>query len=167
MFSGSSQPKEQPAGWAGRMLPKPARRSQGRLPGGGAPCERNRGWVGKKTTTLPGKEATLSGAWGGEGLSLAVAQGRAPQGGPGEGSPCLSHTKECDFTLKVMQKTKASHSGQGVIHVCFLDGLPWLQSGENRLNTNAWGGPAAQLVVMAQQILVCLKGRVTASVQNH
>lgn len=89
---------------------------------------------------------------GAEGLGLAGAQGRAPREGPGEGSPCLSHAKECGFTLKVTQKTKASHSGRGISQVCFQDGLAWLRSGENRLNTNAAGGPVVRPLVTAQQI---------------
>lgn len=104
MLSGSSQPRQQPAGWAGRKLPKPARRSQGRLPEGGAPCERNRGRVGIKDRhpqappSQAGRQLFVDWSLGGEGLSLAAAQGRAPQEGPSEGSPCLSLAKECGFT---------------------------------------------------------------------
>lgn len=66
---------------------------------------------------------------GGEGLSLAAAQGRAPQEGPGEGSPCLSLAKEYGFTLKVMQKTKASHSGQESFRSAFRMGCPGCGAG--------------------------------------
>lgn len=83
---------------------KSAGRGPGRLPGGGAGKEMEL----KLEERQPGREAAL--------------RGRAPRGGaPGSRPhmlmPC--YTTENGFTLEVIQKTGASHAGQGILQVCF------------------------------------------------
>lgn len=150
---------------------RPARRGQGRLPGGGAPWERNREErTPPSAPTLTGREAALCGrepGGPGGGLSLAAAQGRAPQEGPGgQAAPdtcrCPGHAKECGFTVKVMQKTEASHQGGSQTGLLFWMGCPGCGT-ENRQHDT--GRPVrAGSQIMAQQTLVCLKEGVNGPV---
>lgn len=127
---------------------------------------------GKNTTLGPhahrqGGSSLWTGAWGAGGLSLAAAQGRAPQEGPGSQAapdtcPCPGHAKECGFTVKVIQKTEASHQGGSQTGLLFWMGCPGCGT-ENRQHD--MGRPVrAGSQIMAQQTLVCLKEGVNGPV---
>lgn len=113
-----------------------------------------------------GRQLFVDGSLGG-GLSLAAAQGRAPQEGPGSQAapdtcPCPDHAKGCGFTVKVMQKTEASHQGGSHTGLLFWMGCPGCGI-ENRQHD--MGRPVrAGSQIMAQQTLVCLKEGVNGPV---
>lgn len=80
---------------------------------------KNRGGTERKTTalspTLPRREAALRGQEpGGGGAQLGYSPGQSASERtwqPGSSNTCLSHAKECGFTLKMTQNKKTQKLG--------------------------------------------------------